>query len=95
MCTLTYGPTSGLFSFCFYASPMEATAAGAKYSETYVLGGSYELSFDLTEDGELRIKGESTNVSKEVVCFDIEVSNGKVIFQCEEEDTVFIDIGQF
>ena len=93
MCTLIHGPTSELFSFCFYASPIEATAAGAKYSATYVLGGSYALSFDFTEDGDLRIKGENADISNETMYIDIHVNNDSVILQCEKEGIIFRNIG--
>ena len=88
ICTLIYGPTSGLFSFCLNASPVEA-AAGTKYSETYVLMDAYQLSFDLAEDGILRIKGESVDESKEVVFFDIAVKDGRIVLQCADEELLF------
>lgn len=88
ICTLTYGPTSGLFSFCLNASPMEE-ATGTTYSETYVLMGAYQLSFDLAENGSLRIKGESVNESEEDVFFDIAVKDGRIVLQCEEEELLF------
>lgn len=49
MCSLTYGPTSGLFSFRFNASSMEPTASAPKYSETFVLTEVYHLSFNMTK----------------------------------------------
>ena len=88
ICTLTYGPTSGLFSFCLNASPMEASA-GTAYSETYVLMGAYQLSFDLDGNGRLRIRGESVNESEEDVFFEIAVKDGRIVLQCEEEELLF------
>jgi hypothetical protein len=84
-CSLTYGPTSGLFSFVFRASPADATIPDPKYSATYVLSGHYDLSFDLTADGALRIKGEDPAGTGETVYFDVAVKDGKIVLQCEEE----------
>jgi hypothetical protein len=88
VCTLTYGPTSGLFSFCLNASPME-TSAGTAYSETYVLMGAYNLSFDLDRDGKLRIKGESLDESEETVFFDMVVKEERIVLQCADEELLF------
>jgi hypothetical protein len=84
-CSLTYGPTSGLFSFVFHASSADAAIPDLKYSATYVLSGHYDLSFDLTADGALRIKGEDPAGTGETVYFDVAVKDGKIVLQCEEE----------
>lgn len=89
MCTMTYGPTSGLFSFCLYASPMEITGAGAKYSEIYVLAGAYRLSFDVTSGNKLRIRGESHGDTGETVYFDVAVREGRIVLACEDEELLF------
>jgi hypothetical protein len=78
-CTLTYGPTSGLYSFCMNVS----TASGNQYSCTYVLMGAYDLSFALGSDRSLRIKGQN---SDEVVYFDIALEDDKLMLTCENED---------
>jgi hypothetical protein len=88
-CSLTYGPTSGLFSFVFHASPVDAANPEPKYSATYVLRGHYDLSFDLTADGGLRIKGEDPSDTNEVVYFDIAVKDGELVLQCEDEENFF------
>ena len=84
ICTLTYGPTNGLFSFCLYISSEDRT-----FGETYVLSGHYFLSFEVAENGKLRIKGEHNNYSTKVVYFDIAVKDGKLLLQCEEEGIFF------
>jgi hypothetical protein len=78
-CTLTYGPTSGLYSFCMNVS----TASGNQYSCTYVLMGAYDLSFALESDRSLRIKGQN---SDEVVYFDIALEDDKLMLTCKNED---------
>jgi hypothetical protein len=88
-CSLTYGPTSGPFSFVFHASPVDAANPDPKYSATYVLRGHYDLSFDLTADGGLRIKGEDPSDTNEVVYFDIAVKDGELVLQCEDEEIFF------
>ena len=84
-CSLTPGPTSGLYSFCMNVN----TASGNQSSCTYVLMGSYNLSFDLADDHTLRIKGEDTSRPDDVVFFDIAVEGNKIILQCEDEDLLF------
>ena len=88
MCTLGHGPTSGLFSFTFMASPMEVTASTPKYSEVFVMAGHYKLSFEIT-DGVLRIKGDSSGSDEKVVFFDVTVKDGHIVLQCEEEGIFF------
>lgn len=80
-CTLTPGPTSGLYSFCMNVN----TASGNRYSCTYVLMGAYDLSFDLADDRTLRIKGQE---SDEVVYFDIGLEDGNLMLFCEAEDLI-------
>ncbi len=89
-CSLTYGPTSGLFSFVFNAASVDAANPDPKYSATYVLSGHYDLSFDLTADGVLRIKGEDPSDTGEAVYFDVAVKDGELVLQCEEEG-VFLE----
>jgi hypothetical protein len=84
-CSLTPGPTSGLYSFCMNVT----TASGNQSSCTYVLMGSYNLSFDLADDHTLRIKGEDTSRPDDVVYFDIVVEGNRIILQCEDEDLLF------
>jgi hypothetical protein len=67
---------------------MEASA-GTAYSETYVLMGAYQLSFDLDGNGSLRIRGESVNESEEDVFFEIAVKDGRIVLRCEEEELLF------
>lgn len=89
MCTMTYGPTSGLFSFCLYASPVEITGGGAKYSETYVLSGAYRLSFELTADDKLRIKGEGYGETEDTVYFEPEVRDGRIVLVTDNRELLF------
>ena len=89
MCTMTYGPTSGLFSFCLYASPVEIIGAGAKYSETYVLSGAYRLSFEITADNTLRIKGESYGETGDAVYFEPEVRDGRIVLVTDNGELLF------
>ena len=88
MCTLGYGPTSGLFSFTFIATPMEATASSPKYSEVFVLSGHYQLSFEV-KDGILRIRGDKSTSTDAPVYFDIAARDGHIYLQCEEEGIFF------
>lgn len=85
MCSLTYGPTYGLFSFCFNASSMEPTASAPKYSETFVLTEAYHLSFDLSRKDVLRIKGEPTVGAEEAVYFEVAVKDEKIELHCDEK----------
>ncbi len=85
LCTLTHGPTSGLFSFCLNVSPTETSDTQSQYKGTYILTGHYNLSFAITDDNLLRIKGEGSGESKEVVYFDITVKEGKILLECEKE----------
>lgn len=80
LCTLTYGPTSGLFSFRLYISSEDHC-----YIETYVLRSHYFLSFEVAESGQLRIRAEHTVDSTKVVYFDIAVKDGRILLQCDEE----------
>lgn len=86
MCTLGVGPTYGVFSFTFIASPLEVTASSPKYSEVYVLRSAYHLSFEIGDD-ELRIRGEGAG---KTVYFDTAVWDGHILLQCEEEG-VFLE----
>jgi hypothetical protein len=80
-CTLTPGPTSGLYSFCLNVN----AASGSQYSCTCVAMGPYDLSFELGDDRSLRIKGEG---SDEVVYFDIALEDGKLMLTCENEGII-------
>lgn len=84
VCTLTYGQTSGLFSFCFNVSSEYST-----YRETYVLSGHYLLSFEIAENGKLRIKGEHNIDPTKVVYFDVSLKDGHILLQCEEVGIFF------
>jgi hypothetical protein len=68
---------------------VDAANSDPKYSATYVLRGHYDLSFDLTADGGLRIKGEDPSDTNEVVYFDIAVKDGELVLQCEDEEIFF------
>ena len=84
MCTLTHGFTSGLQSFCIYASGMEYTA-GTEYCDHYVYFGPYDLSFAITTDQKLRIKGTHRE-KEETVYFDIDsVKDGRIYLHCEKD----------
>ena len=85
MCTLSYGPTSGLFSFCLNVTNDGTTD---KYSEFYILRGHYYLSFEVAESGHLRIKGEYNMDPSEDVYFDVTFNEGRVLLQCEEEGII-------
>jgi hypothetical protein len=88
-CVLTPGPTSGLCSFHFYANSMDPTESNPKYTGTYVFMGHYDLSFELTADGALRIKGEDPLDTGEAVYFDIALEYGKLVLQCEDKEMLF------
>ena len=84
MCTLTHGFTSGVQSFCIYASGMEYTA-GTEYCDHYVYFGPYDLSFEITADQKLRIKGTHRE-QEETVYFDIDsVKDGRIYLHCEKD----------
>ena len=87
-CTLTYGPTSGLFSVTLYASPVES-ASEDMCKDTFVLMGAYDLSFVVSEAGTLQIKGEDLNEAGRTVWFDVALKDGHIVLQCEEEGMVF------
>ena len=89
MCSMRYGPTSGLFSVTLLASPAEPTASGQEFEDTFVLKGSYELSFVVSPDQKLKIRGEDTNDPERTVWFDMGVKDGHIVLQCEEEDLYF------
>jgi len=79
-CTLTHGPTSGLFSIRTYISSEDHS-----YIETYVLRSHYNLSFEIAESGQLRIRAEHTLDPTDIVYFDIAVKDGRILLQCEDE----------
>lgn len=82
--TLTYGPTSGVYSVTLYA---EDTANALEYIDTYVLGNSYDLSF-VADNGALRLKGENPQATPQTVYLDLSFVDGHIRLFCEDE-TVF------
>ena len=87
ICELSYGQTSGVFSFNFYIASIDGNTLSRNYNETYVLRGHYNLSFIIEESGQLRIKGERVD-STEVVYFDIKLSDKHILLECEKEDLI-------
>lgn len=89
VCTLSYGPTSGLFSFTFIVHPDDPKVSGFEYYQYFVLGRAYELSFDVA-DGVLRIRGDWHDSSEKPVYFDIDICDGKIQLRCDE-DEIFVN----
>ncbi len=84
-CSLTPGPTSGLFSFSFYASSTDPTAPTVKYSGYCVSYSAYDLSFEIAEDGTLRIKGVDGSEPDKAVYFDYTINEDEILIWTEDE----------
>ncbi len=85
LCSIHYGPTSGLFSIVFYASPMESSLFDPEYSAVCTFFGVYNLSFEIAEDGALRLRGDDVNNPGKVVYFDIALEGEHIILTSDEE----------
>lgn len=85
ICTLTYGPTSGLFSITLYA---ETAGSLIKCVDTYVLGNSYDLSF-IAEGNGLRLKGENPQATPQTVYLDVSFADGHIRLFCEDETVLW------
>lgn len=86
LCSIHYGPTSGLFSIVFYASPMESTLFDPEYSSVCVFFGAYNLSFEIGEDGALRLRGDDVNNPGKVVYFDIALEGEHIVLSSDEAE---------
>ena len=78
-CTLTYGPTSGLFSFRFSVCSTDESDPDPDFYRDYVPVGAYDLSFELAGDGSLRIKGVDTNDREKVVYFRCSITDDGIV----------------
>jgi len=85
ICTLIYVKTNGVFSFCFDISSAEENSTYIKYRQSYILRRYDSLSFDLAENGQLRIRAERNIDSNDVVYFDITLKDGDILLHCDEE----------
>ena len=85
ICTLIYVKTNGVFSFCFDISSAEENSTYIKYRQSYILRRYDSLSFELAENGQLRIRAERSIDSNDVVYFDITLQNGHILLHCDEE----------
>lgn len=83
--TLTYGPTSGLFSITLYA---ETAGSLIKCVDTYVLENSYDLSF-IAEGNRLRLKGENPQATPQTVYLDVSFADGHIRLFCEDETVLW------
>ena len=79
-CTLTYGRTNGVFSFNFIVNGKTVP---------YILRGHYTLSFEVAENGKLRIRGERNVDPTEIIYFDIVMNNGQFLLECDKEGIFF------
>jgi hypothetical protein len=87
-CTITYGPTSGLFSFCLNVFPAAGEENEETYRETYVLIGTGveapgELSFHVTKEN-LQLKAVEESYGGETtttVYFDLVWQYGEVVLR--------------
>ena len=89
VCTLSYGPTNGLFSFNFYISTKSGNTFGCSYRETYVLSSHYYLSFEVEDNGKLRIKAEHNIDSTKIAYLDVTLNNGRILLQSEDDGIFF------
>jgi len=82
MCTLTYGPTSGLFSFCFCARPLDSDFDEVSYEGMYVLTDPGALFFQATKDHlQVRVEDDFFEPAK-ITCYDLMLLQGEVLL-CE------------
>ena len=81
-CSLTYGPTSGIFSFRFAASNDKVS-----YLNTFSTD-HMELSFEKKEKGKLYIMGEKS-LGGGKVRLDISVKDGDIILSDPENSVSF------
>ena len=85
-CTITYGPTSGVFSFCLNVFPAAGEENEETYRGTYVLIGTGveapgELSFHVTKEN-LQLKAVEESYGGETtttVYFDLMLLQGEVV----------------
>lgn len=83
--TLTYGPTSGLFSITLYAT---SAAKSVEYVDTFVLGPYYDFSFAV-EEGTLRLKGVSDQSTPPNTSIDVGLKDGHITLWCEDENVIW------
>ena len=81
-CSLTYGPTSGIFSFRFAASNDKVS-----YLNTFS-SDHMELSFEKDEKGKLYIVGEKSLGGRKVR-FDISVKDGNILLSDSEKSVYY------
>ncbi len=85
LCTLGYGPTSGVLTVVLYAAEAGDDAT-LKYRNTYMFEHGV-LSFVQTEDG-MRLRSES-NVGNTVVDYEFSVKDGNVYLTADGEHAAF------
>lgn len=74
VCSMSVGPTSGLFTFVFSAREGE----NIEYS-TVIYSKWYSLSFFKDEDGTVKVKGITKGEKPETHIFDIAVKSGDIV----------------
>ncbi len=82
ICTLSYGPTSGIFSFVFTAVNDEVA-----YKNTFA-SSYHTVSFATDEKGKVYINAERDFDGK-TTRFDIDISDGNILLSCEDEEAFF------
>ena len=75
VCTMGMGPTSGVFTFVFYAR--EVGKEEVKY-HTVIYSRWYDLSFQKGSDGITRVKAVTVSETPETHFFDISIKDGYV-----------------
>jgi hypothetical protein len=65
---------------------MESTLFDPEYSGYYVFFGHYNLSFEIGEDGALRLKGDDVNNPGKVVYADISLEGEHIVLTSDEMD---------
>lgn len=78
-CVLTPGLTSGLFSFRLYVNSTDSSDTDPDYMGDYVSTNSYDLSFEIADDGTLRIKGIDIGKPHEVVYFNYSITDDGIL----------------
>ena len=76
VCTMSIGPTSGVFSFYFVAR--EVGKEISEYSQVISCPQWYDLSFQKGAGGVTRIQGITQGENPETHLFDISVRNGTI-----------------
>ena len=66
--------------------PMESTLFDPEYSSVCVFFGAYNLSFEIGEDGALRLKGDDVNNPGKVVYFDIALEGEHIVLSSDEAE---------